>query len=112
MLRDRIRTRVLSKAGRASDRFLRFVQVYSNAGRNVRCALCGWGGRNFPDKKCPKCSSLARHRLIPYSVRYFDLNFNQKVLLHVGPNVGESTWISKQYNLREYLRIDLKKHKL
>jgi SAM-dependent methyltransferase len=112
MLASRLRTQVLNKAERAGGRFLRFVQVYSRAGRNVRCALCGWGGRNFPDKKCPRCGSLARHRLIPYSMSYFDLNLNQKVLLHVGPNMGESGWISKQFKLREYLRVDLKKHKL
>lgn len=107
-----ITTRLLNKAARLSDRFFRYIYVYANAGSNVSCALCGWNGRNFPKTKCPKCNSLARHRLIPYSLSYFDLNFNQKVLLHVGPNTEESRWVSKQLRLKAYLRFDLMKHAL
>ena len=106
-----ITTRLLNKVARLSDRFLRYIYIYANAGSNVSCALCGWNGRNFPKKKCPKCNSLARHRLIPYSLSYFDLNFNQRVLLHVGPNTEESGWISKQLKLKKYLGFDLKEKK-
>ena len=107
-----ITTRGLNKAARLSARFFRYVYTYANAGSNVLCPLCGWKGRNFHNKKCPKCNSFARHRLIPYSVSYFDLNFNQKVLLHVGPNMEESRWLSKHLKLKEYLRFDLRKHTL
>src|SRR6266550_307327 len=106
-----ITTRVLNKAARLSDRFFRYIYVYANAGSNVSCALCGWNGLNFPKTKCPKCNSFARHRLIPYSLIYFDLNFNERVLLHVGPNMEESAWISKQLKLKKYLRFDLEKKK-
>jgi len=107
-----VTTRLLNKVARLSDRFFRYISVYANAGNNVSCPLCGWNGRNFPQKKCPKCNSLARHRLIPYSLNYFDLNFNQTVLLHVGPNTEESAWISKQLKLKKYLRFDLNRKKL
>ena len=107
-----ITTQGLNKAARLRDRFFRYVYTYANAGSNVLCALCGWNGRNFRNTKCPKCCSLARHRLIPYSASYFDLNFNQKKLLHVGPNKEESAWVSKQLRLKTYLRFDLQKHAL
>jgi len=107
-----ITTRGVNKAARLRARFFRYVNTYTNAGSNVLCALCGWNGRNFHNTKCPKCNSLARHRLIPYSASYFDLNFNQKVLLHVGPNTEESRWVSKQLRLKTYLRFDLSKHRL
>lgn len=107
-----ITTRGLNKVARVRARFFRYVYTYANAGSNVLCSLCGWKGRNFHNNECPKCRSLARHRLIPYSASYFDLNFNQKVLLHVGPNREESSWVSKQLRLKTYLRFDLMKHAL
>jgi SAM-dependent methyltransferase len=111
MFARRITTRGLNKAARLSARLFRYIYTYANAGSNVLCALCGWNGRSFYNKKCPKCNSFARHRLIPYSMSYFDLNFNQKVLLHVGPNMEESGWISKQLKLKKYLGFDLKEKK-
>src|SRR6267378_2320662 len=96
MFGHHIMTRGLNKAARLRDRFFRYVYTYTNAGSDVLCALCGWNGRNFINSECPKCVSLARHRLIPYSASYFDLNFDQKVLLHVGPNREESKWVSNK----------------
>ena len=112
MLARRMTTQGLNKAARLRDRFFSYVYTYANAGSDVRCALCGWNGRKFQNAKCPKCSSLARHRLIPYSASYFDLDFDQRILLHVGPNSLESSWVSKQLRLKRYLRFDLNKHGL
>lgn len=112
MFAHRLTTKGLNKAVRLKDRLSSYVYTYANAGNDVLCALCGWHGRSFRNTKCPKCSSLARHRLIPYSAHYFDLNFDQKVLLHVGPNSLESRWVSRQLRLRTYLRFDLMKHAL
>jgi len=112
MFGNRLTSQGLNKAARLRDRFVSYVDVYANAGNDVLCALCGWKGRTFRNAKCPKCSSLARHRLIPYSAAHFDLNFDQKVLLHVGPNRLESNWVSRQLRLKKYLRFDLNKHPL
>lgn len=112
MLGHRIATRVLNKVAGIKARFFRSVYTYIPAGRDVRCGLCGWNGRKFYNGKCPKCNSLPRHRLIPYSARHFDLNFTEKVLLHVGPNTEESGWVSRQLGLKTYLRFDLRKHRL
>jgi SAM-dependent methyltransferase len=112
MFAHRLTTQGLNKAARLRDRFVSYVDVYANAGNDVLCALCGWKGRAFRKAKCPKCSSLARHRLIPYSAGYFNLNFDHKVLLHAGPNSLESSWVSKQLRLKKYLRFDLNKHAL
>jgi SAM-dependent methyltransferase len=112
MVGQSITARGLNKAARLRARLTRYVYTYANAGSNVLCALCGWNGRSFHNSRCPKCNSLARHRLIPYSANYFELNFDQKTLLHAGPNMEESRWVSKELRLKTYLRFNLTKHGL
>ncbi|WP_338733349.1 class I SAM-dependent methyltransferase [Mangrovimonas cancribranchiae] len=58
-------------------------------GTAVNCPVCNWQGKNFLQGCCPKCRSLARTRLIPYSINYFKLSGEQLNVLHVAPNRNE-----------------------
>jgi SAM-dependent methyltransferase len=83
--------------------------IYSlmNAGHDVYCLMCGWTGKAFmKGGVCPKCKSMARHRLIPYAVQHFGLNFNQR-LLHIGPNIDEVAYVLRHFLPSEYHRLDI-----
>lgn len=78
-----------------------------NTGNNVYCLMCGWQGKTFMKGNiCPSCKSMARHRLIPYSVQHFQLNFNQR-LLHIGPNMDEVAYVLRQFIPSQYHRLDI-----
>jgi SAM-dependent methyltransferase len=85
----------------------RTIFKYLYRGDNIYCPLCGWKGIRFFGERCPNCISLPRHRLIPFSIIYFDLGHQYKALLHIGPNKSESNYIKKSLHPKLYLRLNL-----
>ena len=45
-----------------------FINSIYYRGNDVLCQLCGWGGIEFLNGRCPKCNSLPRQRLIPFCI--------------------------------------------
>ncbi len=77
-------------------------------GKSVYCMMCGWKGRGFMTGNiCPNCDSMARHRLIPYSLYHFGLDFNRAALLHAGPNFEEVGFVLDRFVPGRYLRLDI-----
>jgi SAM-dependent methyltransferase len=80
-------------------------------GNTVKCDMCGWNGKQFFDNgRCPKCNSLARTRLIPFSIRYFNLEDKMKRILHIAPNKSEYFYILNNIKFDVYDRLDIVKH--
>lgn len=78
-------------------------------GTKVICENCGWRGKKFLKGKCPKCKSLPRTRLIPFSIDYFQLTNNKKSVLHVAPNKNEYLGVkNKMQQTRRYDRLDIR----
>ncbi len=80
-------------------------------GNNVICEICGWHGKKFPHNKCPKCNSLARTRLIPFSINHFGVSKKDISLLHVAVNEPEYKYITTNFNFIKYDRLDIVKKK-
>ena len=77
-------------------------------GKIVTCQLCNWNGKRFFKGRCPKCRSLERTRLIPFSLNYFDLISEATELLHIAPNKSEFNFIENSYlNLIKYDRLNI-----
>lgn len=80
---------------------------YFYKGTNVVCEICGWRGKLFFDEKCPNCNSLPRTRLVPFSLKYFDLINNNPKILHIAPNKNEYNYIKKNVTqLANYDRLN------
>lgn len=94
------------KAKEILNRTIKNSILLFNRGDSVTCLLCGWKGRFFLKQTCPQCNSLPRHRLIPYGLKYFNVDLDQKIVLHIGPNKPETDWILSQ-NLTLHIRLDL-----
>jgi len=78
----------------------------------VYCAICKWKGLQFFDKKCPRCNSMPRTRLVSFSLQYFDLIKSNLNVLHIGANLNEYNYIRNNfYALKRYDRLDNKKRK-
>jgi len=78
-------------------------------GSDVICELCGWHGRTFFDGKCPKCNALPRTRLVPFSLRYFELWNDGLRILHIAPNVIEYHYIKANINdISNYDRLNIR----
>lgn len=80
-------------------------------GNNVVCEICGWHGKNFPSNKCPKCNSLPRTRLIPFSINHFGIPKKEISLLHVAVNEPEYKYIITNFDFVKYDRLDIQKKK-
>jgi len=91
------------------NKITHFIFAVAQQGLNVLCLLCGWQGRKFmlPAKRCPRCSSLPRNRLIPYALLHFNIDLNNKSILHMGPNMAEVAYIFNHFMPASYHRIDL-----
>ncbi len=85
------------------------VYVYLLKGDKVICGMCDWKGIRFPESRCPKCMSLARTRLIPYSIKHFALPVSGIKLLHVAPNLAEFGFVNKHFTNIEYDRLNIVK---
>jgi SAM-dependent methyltransferase len=97
--------RQLERLCRASQRV-----SYSHllSGERVYCPLCNWRGRCFiRGNVCPGCGSMARHRLIPYAIQYFGLDFSRGGLLHIGPNMKEVAYVLNRFVPSPYYRHDV-----
>lgn len=82
-------------------------------GEDVICEMCGWQGKKFPkNNRCPKCRSLARTRLIPFSINYFDLSKSGINLLHVAPNISEYHYVVKNFECAKYDRLNIQQSKI
>lgn len=81
------------------------------SGNNVVCEICGWHGKKFPSNKCPKCNSLPRTRLIPFSINHFGVSKKEINLLHVAVNAPEYKYITTNFDFSKYDRLDIQKKK-
>ena len=86
------------------QRLLRLWRSVAYKGDHVICGICGWKGQQFFDGKCPKCNSLPRTRLVPFSLDYFNLIHPYLNILHIAPNVHEYHFILK--SIGEKARYD------
>lgn len=91
----------------------RIVNAVLASGKDRECPLCGWVGLQFHphgipskrryDSRCPRCSSLERHRLA-YTVMQHVIPL-KPTTLHVAPEPCIERWLRKVS--AEYLSIDL-----
>lgn len=87
----------------------RFFYRYYYKGNLIICESCKWKGRHFYKGKCPKCNSLPRTRLIPFSLDYFKLDKPEQKVLHVAPNLIEyNSVITKLKNVKVYDRLNIR----
>ncbi len=101
-------TRISRRLHDLRKRAARRLFSVAAAGSAVNCVLCGWtGSRFFTRGRCPRCSSRARTRLVPYSLQRFGLDTTGKTLLHLGPNEMEVAWIQKHMRPRLHLVADI-----
>lgn len=88
----------------------RKLRVYFGKGNNVHCKICLWNGTQFYNGKCPKCNSLPRTRLIPFSLNHFDLIKKELSILHIAPNINEYNYILNNFkDVKCYDRLNIKK---
>lgn len=90
-----------------NQKIINWYNVYHLKGRNVKCELCNWDGERFLDNRCPKCRSLARTRLIPFSINYFQLNLNKTKILHIAPNISEYKYVLNNIKFEIYDRLNI-----
>jgi len=77
-------------------------------GTAVRCNLCEWTGPRFAERqRCPRCKSLPRNRLVPFSLSQLGLNISQSTVLHVAANRGEALYVAAQ-KPQLHIRADLR----
>lgn len=78
-------------------------------GDNVICEICNWKWKFFFDGKCPNCNSLSRTRLVPFSLKHFDLKGTSPRILHIAPNKNEYNYIQKNVTqLSNYDRLNIR----
>lgn len=85
---------------------------YFYKGDIVICEICTWKGKRFFNRKCPNCNSVPRTRLVPYSIKYFNLVKDNLKILHIAPNMNEYYYVKENFNnLLCYDRLDKKQRK-
>lgn len=94
------------KAGKT--RLIDKFNKYYLRGSSVICEMCKWEGSKFSsNNRCPNCRSLARTRLIPFSLRYFKTNSNIGSILHVAPNLSEYNFVKNHLKFTNYDRLNI-----
>lgn len=94
---------------RVLTRLTRLYRTVFYAGDAVYCDICNWSGRQFFNQKCPKCNSVSRTRLVPFSLRYFDLIKTHLNILHIAPSINEYTYVKHNFDsLTQYVSLDIK----
>lgn len=90
-------------------RSIRYSRSIMASGNKVLCECCSWNGKNFFNNECPKCKSLPRTRLIPFSIEYFQLAKEGMKILHVAPNKSEYLGVkTKLNNTLQHDRLDIR----
>jgi SAM-dependent methyltransferase len=85
---DRLLTR---HAKRLAWNVRALAEASPNIGRQVRCPACGWtfarwvGHNADPSTRCPRCSSLPRHRALALYLRREGLLESSGRVLHIAP---------------------------
>lgn len=93
----------------ASEKIKSKFRVYFSKGNKVHCEICDWHGTDFFKGKCPKCNSLPRTRLIPFSLRYFNLVKSNLNILHIAPNLNEYNYVKNTFqNINQYDRLNIR----
>lgn len=106
------KNKIKSYYSRALVKSINIFRTFFYAGHAVRCLICKWEGKHFFNEKCPRCSSLPRTRLVPFSLEHFDLIKNNLKILHIAPNMNEYNYVKA--NFKKFLcydRLDIKKRK-
>jgi SAM-dependent methyltransferase len=97
---------------RSVNKLTNIYRAFYFSGRAVHCSICSWNGSMFFDDKCPKCNSVPRTRLVPFSLQHFKLITKELNVLHIAPNVNEYNYIRNNfYDLKCYDRLDIKQRK-
>lgn len=92
------------------ERIKRKLREKLNKGNVVHCEICLWDGTKFFKGKCPKCNSLPRTRLIPFSLRYFNLISSNLKILHIAPNRNEYKYVKSTFEkINQYDRLNIRK---
>jgi predicted SAM-dependent methyltransferase len=92
------------------ERIKRKLREKLNKGNVVHCEICLWDGTKFFKGKCPKCNSLPRTRLIPFSLRYFNLISSDLKILHIAPNRNEYKYVKSTFEkINQYDRLNIRK---
>ncbi len=92
------------------ERIKRKLREKLNKGNVVHCEICLWDGTKFFKGKCPKCNSLPRTRLIPFSLRYFNLISSDLKILHIAPNRNEHKYVKSTFEkINQYDRLNIRK---
>ena len=93
----------------AKKRIENSIRTVAFRGNNVVCEICSWKGSRFFEGHCPKCNSLPRTRLIPFSLKHFKLTDNEPKILHIAPNVNEYNYIKMHVTpLANYDRLNIR----
>src|SRR5690606_5304530 len=75
----------------------RKLRIHLSRGSAVHCGICLWNGDQFFNGKCPKCNSLPRTRLIPFSLKHFGLIRGNQNILHIAPNLNEYNYVKDTF---------------
>lgn len=93
----------------AFEKAKREFHTHFSKGNNVKCEICFWNGSQFFNGKCPKCNSLPRTRLIPFSLAHFGLIKENQKILHIAPNLNEYNYVKNTFeNLKIYDRLNIR----
>jgi predicted SAM-dependent methyltransferase len=93
----------------AFNRSKNMFRSYFSKGENVHCEICRWNGTQFFGGKCPNCDSLPRTRLIPFSLRHFNLIEQNLKILHIAPNRNEYKYVKNTFkNITQYDRLNIR----
>ena len=102
----------LFRLGLISKKLKSIYRVYAYIGQEVICMVCNWHGKQFFEGKCPKCHSLPRTRLVPFSFKHFNLLKDSLKILHIAPNKTEFDFIRTRIgNIAIYDRMDILPYK-
>jgi SAM-dependent methyltransferase len=94
----------------AINRVRNKYRVFAYKGTNVECEMCDWKGKQFFKGRCPKCNSLPRTRLIPFSIRHFHLENKMDNILHIAPNFAEYNFVLNKIRYKVYDRLNITPH--
>ena len=75
----------------AQKRIKNSIRAALYKGDSVLCEICHWKGSKFFNGHCPRCNSLPRTRLIPFTLIYNTANAAPQER-HVAALIGSPCW--------------------